>query len=351
MKKISVIVPCYNEQDVLILYHTEMKKIMDDMPEVAFELIFVDDGSQDNTLSVLKQIHQKDERCTYLSFSRNFGKESALYAGMKESSGDYTVVMDADLQDPPEYIPRMYHILQEGDYDCAATRRMDRTGEKKIRSFFSAAFYKVMNMISKTQVVEGARDFRMMNRKMVDALLELGEYNRFSKGMFGWVGFRTKWMEYHNVERAAGETKWSFLKLLKYSMDGIMGFSTMPLSLSSYGGIGFCILSFIMVVVLIIKNLIWHDPVAGWPAMMCVIFFIGGVQLLCLGILGQYLARTYMEVKKRPIYILRDTSYEYDQQNKKAKTSKERIYVYPDSDHDSTASISAPKKRRISGRR
>lgn len=351
MKTISVVIPCFNEQDVLYLYYEEMKKIMEQMQEAEFELLFVDDGSEDNTLEILKKLHQEDRRCRYLSFSRNFGKESALYAGLQEVGGDYTVVMDADLQDPPSYIPEMYRILCEEPYDCAATRRMDRTGEKKIRSFFSASFYKVMNKMSKNQIVEGARDFRMMSRKMVDALLKLGEYNRFSKGIFGWVGFRTKWLEYHNVERAAGETKWSFVKLLKYSFDGIIGFSTLPLSLASYGGILFCGFSFLMIIILVVKNLIWHDPVAGWPAMMCVIFFIGGIQLLCIGILGQYLARTYVEVKNRPIYLLKETSDEDDMEmQKREQKRKDKMAVYHNSNHDTNRTVYLTKKRRESGR-
>lgn len=348
MGKISVIVPCYNEQEVLNLYYKEMNSIMEQMKEVEFELIFVDDGSTDDTLSTLKELFEKDNRCHYYSFSRNFGKEAALYAGMKEAQGDYVVVMDADLQDPPSYIPKMYEEVKDGRYDCAATRRMDRKGEKKIRSFFSAAFYKVINKMSKTQIVEGARDFRMMNRKMVDALLKMGEYNRFSKGMFGWIGFRTKWMEYHNVERAAGETKWSFIKLVKYSVDGILGFSTLPLSLASYSGFLFCGLSFCMICYLVIKNMIWHDPVAGWPSMMCVIFFIGGVQLLCMGILGQYLARTYVEVKDRPIFILKETSDdEITRQN--ANIEKERIRIYRNTHLDTDLPVSDSKKRRVFG--
>lgn len=352
MKKISVVIPCFNEQEVLGLYYEEMKKIMEQMQEAEFELLFVDDGSEDHTLELLKELHRKDKRCRYLSFSRNFGKESALYAGLSEAVGDYTVVMDADLQDPPSYIPEMYQILIEEPYDCVATRRMDRTGEKKIRSFFSASFYKVMNRMSKNQIVEGARDYRMMSRKMVDALLKLGEYNRFSKGIFGWVGFRTKWLEYHNVERAAGETKWSFFKLLKYSIDGIIGFSTVPLSLASYGGILFCGFSFLMIMILVVKNLIWHDPVAGWPAMMCVIFFIGGIQLLCIGILGQYLARTYVEVKNRPIYLLKETSDEDDVEIQRNEQKQEdRMAAYHNSLYDSNHTVSFTKKRRKSGRR
>ena len=226
---------------------------------------------------------------------------------MEHAQGDYLVIMDVDLQDPPELIPVMYEELEKGEYDCVAARRVDRKGEKKMRSFLSAIFYKVLNRVSKVPMVEGARDFRMMKRKVADPVLRLGEYNRFSKGMFGWVGFSTKWLEYHNIERAAGRTKWSFEKLFKYSLDGIFGFSTLPLSISSYGGIFFCGLAFLTICILVIRYFIWHDPVQGWTTLMCAIFFIGGVQLLCAGILGQYLARMYMEVKKRPIYLLKET--------------------------------------------
>ncbi len=310
MKTISVVIPCYNEQEVLKLYKEEMDRIMAQMSYAAFELIFVDDGSQDKTLSILKEMHQEDARYQYLSFSRNFGKESAMYAGFQKATGDYVVVMDADLQDPPSYIPVMYEHLEQGEYDCVATRRMDRKGEKKIRSFLSSSFYKVVNKISKTKIVEGARDFRMMNRQMTDALLKMGEYNRFSKGLFAWVGYRTEWLEYHNAERAAGDTKWSMGKLLRYSLDGILGFSTLPLSLASYGGIFCCGISFLLAVFIVIRSLLWNDPVSGWPSLMCAILFIGGIQLCCIGILGQYLARTYSETKHRPIYLLKETSDE-----------------------------------------
>lgn len=310
MKRISIIIPCLNEQEVIRVYYREMGRIMEQMQDVEFELIFVDDGSSDETLHILQELWEKDPRCSYLSFSRNFGKEAALYAGLQRARGDYVAVMDVDLQDPPELLVQMYEELKKGEYDCVASRRVDRKGEKKVKSFLSSMFYKVANQISRVQMMEGARDFRMMTRKMADAILQMGEYNRFSKGMFGWVGFRTKWLEYHNVERAAGETKWPLTKLLKYSMDGILGFSTLPLSLSSYGGIFFCGAAFLTVCFLVIRYLIFHDPVQGWTTLMCAVFFIGGVQLLCAGILGQYLARTYMEVKRRPIYILKENSDE-----------------------------------------
>ena len=310
MKRISIIIPCLNEQEVIPIYYGRMKKIMEQIKNTEFELIFVDDGSSDQTLNLLHSLWEKDKRCHYFSFSRNFGKEAAFYAGLQHAQGDYIAVMDVDLQDPPELLMQMYEELEKGEYDCVAARRVDRIGERKVRAFFSSMFYKVANRVSKMQIVEGARDFRMMNRKMVDAVLQMGEYNRFSKGMFSWVGFRTKWLEYHNLERVAGETKWSFTKLLKYSLDGILGFSTVPLALSSYGGIFFCGASFLTVCFLIIRYLLFHDPVQGWTTLICAIFFIGGIQLLCVGILGQYLARTYMEVKERPIYILKENSEE-----------------------------------------
>lgn len=309
---LSVVVPCYNEQDVLPLYVQAMEEVMKKMESAAVEIIFVDDGSTDETLKLLKDYHTQNKAYRYLSFSRNFGKEPALYAGLKAAKGEYVAVMDADLQDPPAYILEMFRILQEGEYDCVATRREDRAGEARIRSFLSDAFYKCINKLSEVQIVEGARDFRMMNRKMTDAILSLSERCRFSKGLFGWVGFRTKWLEYHNIERAAGDTKWSLWKLFKYSIDGILGFSTVPLSMASYGGILFCAAAFFMILFLVVKNLIWHDPVAGWPAMMCVILLIGGIQLLCIGISGQYLARAYTEIKHRPIYLLRESSDEED---------------------------------------
>lgn len=317
--EISVVIPCYNEQEVLNLYYKEMKKVMDSMNKVSFELIFVDDGSSDNTLNILKELHKKDCRCKYISFSRNYGKEAAMYAGFKHSTGAFTAVMDADLQDPPTLLPKMYKILKEEDYDCVATRRRTRTGEKRIRSFLSKEFYKVMNKLSKTEIVSGARDFRLMNRKMLDAVLEMSEYNRFSKGIFSWVGFKTKWLEYDNIERAAGETKWSLKKLALYSIDGITGFSVAPLSIASIIGGLFCGISFLLVLLIIFRTLIWGDPVSGWPSLACIMFFIGGIQLFCIGVVGQYLAKTYLEVKHRPIYIERESSDEDDLANLKYK--------------------------------
>lgn len=310
MKKMTVIVPCFNEEEALPIYYKEMCKVMNMMKEVELELLFVDDGSSDHTLSVMKDLHMLDARCSYLSFSRNFGKEAAIYAGMKHAVGDYVAVMDVDLQDPPELLPKMYRILEEGGYDSVATKRSTRTGEPKFRSFLSESFYKVINKISKTEIVNGARDYRLMRRNMVDAVLNMSEYNRFSKGIFEWVGFRTKWLEFENVERSAGETKWSLKKLFFYSLEGITGFSVAPLSLASVIGVLFCLLSFVMIGVIIVRTIIWGDPVSGWPSLVCIVFFVGGIQLLCTGIVGQYLSKTYLETKHRPIYILKDSSKE-----------------------------------------
>lgn len=310
MKKMTVIVPCFNEEEALPIYYKEMCKVMNRMKEVELELLFVDDGSSDHTLSVMKDLHMLDARCSYLSFSRNFGKEAAIYAGLKHAVGDYVAVMDVDLQDPPELLPEMYRILEEGGYDSVATKRSTRTGEPKFRSFLSESFYKVINKISKTEIVNGARDYRLMRRNMVDAVLNMSEYNRFSKGIFEWVGFRTKWLEFENVERSAGETKWSLKKLFFYSLEGITGFSVAPLSLASVIGVLFCLLSFVMIGVIIVRTIIWGDPVSGWPSLVCIVFFVGGIQLLCTGIVGQYLSKTYLETKHRPIYILKDSSKE-----------------------------------------
>ena len=315
--KLSLVVPCYNEEEALPVYYKEMCRVMEKMKEVVFELIFVDDGSSDATLGIMKDLNEKDSRCRYLSFSRNFGKEAAIYAGLKASEGDYVALMDVDLQDPPALLPEMYEILQEDGYDNVATKRATRTGEPRIRSFLSESFYKFVNAISKTEIVDGARDYRLMKRKMVQAVLEMSEYNRFSKGIFGWVGFRTKWLEYDNIERSAGTTKWSLWKLFKYSVEGITGFSVAPLSLASVVGVLFCVLSFIMIAVIIVRTLVWGDPVSGWPSLACIIFMVSGVQLLCTGIVGEYLSKTYLETKKRPIFILKDSSDEKEQKHER----------------------------------
>ena len=311
MKKlISVIVPCYNEQDVLHLFYDEIGLVAGDMQEYDFEFIFVNDGSSDDTLKICKELAAKDERVKYISFSRNFGKEAGIYAGFEKAKGDLVCMMDADLQDPPALLPEMVKAIEEEGYDSVATRRVTRKGEPPIRSFFARMFYKLMNKISETEIVDGARDYRLMTRQFVNSLLQLEEYNRFSKGLFGWVGYQTKWLEYENVERAAGETKWSFWKLLLYSIEGIMAFSTVPLAISAVTGILFCAIAFVMILFIIVKTIVFGDPVAGWPSTACIILFVGGVQLFCVGILGQYLAKTYLEVKGRPIYICKETNIE-----------------------------------------
>ncbi len=308
MSRISVIVPCYNEQESLKFYYEEMSRVMEEMSKdgVEFELLLVDDGSRDATLSEMRQLHELDNRVHYISFSRNFGKESAIYAGLSHAAGDYAVIMDADLQDPPSLLPKMYRLVTEEGYDSVATRRVTRKGEPPIRSFFARLFYRLMNKISETDLVDGARDYRLMNRKFVDAILSLQEYNRFSKGLFGWVGFNTKWLEYENVERVAGETKWSFWKLFRYSIEGIVGFSTVPLTISSIFGVLSCVFAFLFMLFIIVRRLCFGDPVAGWASTATIILFLGGVQLLSIGILGQYLAKAYLEVKHRPIYIIRE---------------------------------------------
>ena len=310
---VSIIVPCYNEEAALPYFLKEIKKTEAELRNAYgcwFELIFINDGSKDNTLSVLRDFAKNDPSVRYLSFSRNFGKEAAMYAGLKHATGGYVALMDADLQHPPSMLSEMYEGLQSGEYDCVAARRMNRNGEPPLRSFFARCFYKLINKISDTEIVDGACDFRMMTRQMVDAILSMGEYNRFSKGIFGWVGFRTKWLPYENVERVAGETKWSFWSLLLYSMQGIVGFSTVPLALASVLGVVLCIIALIMVIYIIVKTLMFGDPVSGWPSLACMVMFMGGIQLFCIGILGQYLAKTYLETKHRPIYILAETDEE-----------------------------------------
>lgn len=313
MKTISVIVPCYNEEKALPIFLQEVRRVMERMASdegVAYELLFVNDGSEDQTLQLLRDAARQDSRVRYLSFSRNFGKEAAMYAGLQHCKGDYAVVMDADMQDPPALLPEMYAALQSGEYDSVATRRVSRAGEPPVRSFFAHQFYRLMNRISDTCIEDGARDFRLMTRQMVDAILSMTEYNRFSKGIFGWVGFRTKWLPYENVERVAGQTKWSFWKLFLYSIEGITAFSTVPLAFAAVVGVLFCLIAFLFICVVLVKTLLYGDPVGGWPSMMCVILFLGGIQLFCIGILGQYLSKTYLETKRRPIYILQETSEE-----------------------------------------
>ena len=283
------------------------------MPEVEFELLFVNDGSKDRTLEVIRELAQKDPHVKYVSFSRNFGKEAAIYAGLEHATGELTAIMDADLQDPPSLLPKMYQAITEEGYDCVASRRVDRKGEPPIRSFFARMFYRLMRKISQADIVDGARDFRLMNRQFVDAILEMKEYNRFSKGLFGWVGFRTKWLEFENVERVAGETKWSFWKLFLYSIDGIVAFSTAPVRFAAWLGIAFCMLAFLFILVIIGRTLVFGDPVAGWPSLVCIILMLSGIQLFCLGLMGEYLSKTYLEVKKRPIYLCKETNVEKDE--------------------------------------
>ena len=308
MKKISVIVPCYNEQEAVPFFYEEMVRVEKSMQNYSFELIFVNDGSKDNTINVVRELAAKDEQVKFIDFSRNFGKEAAIYAGLSNATGDYVVMMDADLQDPPALLPEMVRYIEEEGYDSVATRRVTRKGEPPIRSFFARCFYKLINKMSKTEIVDGARDYRLMTRRFVNSLLELSEYNRFSKGLFGWVGYKTKWLEFENVERVAGETKWSFWKLFLYSIEGIVGFSTAPLAFSAVVGIVFCIVAFLFICVIVVKTLVFVDPVSGWPSMVCTSLLVGGIQLFCIGILGEYLAKTYLEVKKRPIYICKDTN-------------------------------------------
>ena len=307
MKLLSVIVPCYNEEESVGLFYEELTK--NDpyfaQKDMELELLYIDDGSMDRTVEEVRKLRDRDERVHLVSFSRNFGKEAAMFAGMEHSRGDYVVIMDVDLQDPPSLLPQMLEGIEEG-YDSVATRRVSRKGEPPVRSFFARMFYRLMKKISKTEIMDGARDYRLMTRQMVNAILSMKEYNRFTKGIFGWVGFRTKWLEYENVERAKGETKWNFWKLFVYSLDGITAFSTVPLMIASVAGVLFCFLAFVMIVFIIVRKLVFGDPVSGWPSLVCIMLFLSGVQFFCTGILGQYLAKTYMEVKKRPIYLVKE---------------------------------------------
>ena len=309
---LSIIVPCYNEQEALPLFYREASAVLTQM-DCDYELLLINDGSKDNTLAIMKELAASDPHVFYFSFSRNFGKEAAMYAGFCNARGDYIAVMDADLQDPPSLLPEMVKVLAGGEYDSVATRRTDRAGEPPVRSWFARRFYALINRISDADIVDGARDFRLMTRDMKDAILSMTEYNRFSKGIFGWVGFKTMWLPYENVERVAGETKWSFWKLFKYAIDGIINFSQAPLSIASWFGMLMTAFSFLFLVFIVLRRLIFGDPVAGWASTICVIIFIGGLQLFCLGIIGQYLAKTYMETKHRPHYIVSDTNAEHAQ--------------------------------------
>lgn len=304
---ISIIIPCYNEQEALPLFRKEITRVFTQIDD-EYELIFVNDGSSDKTLDELRTFAQTDPHVTYLSFSRNFGKEAAMYAGFCNARGDYVAVMDADLQDPPALLPKMLELLKSSEYDSVATRRVTRSGEPPIRSWFARRFYELINKISDADIVDGARDFRLMRRSMVDAILSIGEYNRFSKGIFGWVGFRTYWLPYENVERVAGETKWNFWKLFKYAIDGIINFSQVPLSIASWAGIGMTFISVISLIFIVVRKIMVGDPVAGWASTICIMLFIGGVQLFCLGIMGQYIAKIYMEAKHRPHFIIAESN-------------------------------------------
>ena len=310
MDKITVAVPCYNEEPVLDLFYSAITAVAKEFPDTEFEFLFIDDGSRDNTLGKVQSFAQRDSRVKYISFSRNFGKEAGIYAGLENATGDYVVIMDADLQDPPSLLPEMYQAITEEGYDSVGSRRVTRKGEPPLRSFFARLFYKIINKISDADIVDGARDYQMMNRKVVDAILSMGEYNRFSKGIFGWIGYRKKWLEYENIERAAGETKWSFWSLMLYAIQGIIAFSTAPLVLSSVLGLLCCVLALVMIVVIIIRTLAFGDPTAGWPSLVCIILLLSGIQMLGIGILGQYLAKTYLETKRRPIYLVAQTNIE-----------------------------------------
>ena len=309
MEKISIIVPCYNEEKAIPLFYKELQKNLKDFPKtVSFEILFVNDGSKDNTLKTIKDLAKKDDQVKYISFSRNFGKEAAIYAGLEKTTGDYVTLMDADLQDPPSLLKEMYTWVTKEGYDAVGTRRSTRKGEPFMRSIFAKLFYKLINKMTSIEMVDGARDYVFMTRPVVDAIISLKEYNRYTKGLFSFVGFNVKWLEYKNIERVAGETKWSFWKLTKYALEAITAFSTTPLVIASVIGLLFCFISFLLILVIIGKTIIFGDPTSGWPSLVCIIFMLSGIQLFFLGIIGQYLAKTYLEVKQRPIYIIKDTN-------------------------------------------
>ena len=313
--KVSIVVPMYNEQESLEILYQELNRVTDTIKDYEFEYLFVNDGSKDNTLQEIQRLATADDRVRYVSFSRNFGKEAALYAGLSNADGDYIATMDADLQDPPSLLPQMLAVIESQDCDNVATRRVNRKGEPPIRSFFARCFYKLMRRLSNIDIADGARDYRLMSRAMVDSILSVSEYNRFSKGIFAWVGYETRWLEFENVERSAGETKWSFWKLVRYSIDGIINFSNTPLQISSSLGMILTIVSFIAIIVEVIRALVFGDPVAGWPSLVCIITFIGGIELFCMGIMGQYIAKTYMEVKHRPHYIVKESNCKNTKKN------------------------------------
>ena len=307
MRTISIVVPCYNEEDNIRRFYDELMKNSDlfEEKDLVYEIIYIDDGSKDGTVKEVHALAQEDPHVHLISFSRNFGKEAALYAGLQKSTGEFVVTMDVDLQDPPSLLPEMFSYIEEG-YESVATRRVSRKGEPMIRSFFARRFYHLINRMSKTEIVDGARDYRLMTRKFVDSVLELREYNRFTKGIFSWVGYETKWIEFENVERTRGETKWSFWKLFIYAIDGIVAFTTAPLAIASFFGVLFCVLAFVLIVITIVRKKLFGDPTSGWPSLVCIISLISGVQLFCLGIIGEYMSKVYMEVKNRPQYLIRE---------------------------------------------
>ena len=308
MKKVSIVVPCYNEEESLPLFYKEVNKVTEQMKKKCeFEFVFVNDGSKDKTLDELRKLAKQDERVRYISFSRNFGKEAGMFAGLEHATGDYVTTMDADLQDPPSLLEETFDTLETKEFDCCATRSTNRKGYSFLRKTFTKWFYNIIGKISKTEMVPGARDFRLMTRQMVDAIISMKEYNRYSKGLFSFVGFQTKWIEFEIEDRVAGETKWNFWKLFSYAIEGIVAFSTAPLVFAALVGVLFCVIAFILILVIVIKTLVWGDPVGGWPSMVCIMFLVGGVQLFCTGIIGEYLAKTYLETKKRPIYIVKET--------------------------------------------
>lgn len=309
MNLLSIVVPCFNEEDSVEIF---LKEVQKSLKNYNFEIIYVNDGSTDNTLFNIKKLANNNFNIKYISFSRNFGKESALYAGLNNAKGDLICVMDVDLQDPPSLLPEMIETIETTDFDIIATRRVTRVGEPKIKSFFARMFYKIFNKISKIDLIDGARDYRLMTRPVVESILKLKEYNRFSKGLFQWVGFNTKWIEYENIERIAGETSWSFWGLFSYSIEGIVAFTAIPLSMSTFFGIIFSIIAFILIIFIVLKNLLFSDPVPGWTSTICIILLLGGIQLFSIGILGKYLEKTYTETKNRPIYIVKETNIEED---------------------------------------
>lgn len=305
-KLLSIVVPCYNEEEAIPIFYDEICKIREKMTSVETELVFIDDGSKDGTLAELRKLRAIDKSVRYTSFSRNFGKEAGIYAGLEKTKGDYVVIMDVDLQDPPALLPEMLGYIESGEYESVATRRVDRKGEPPVRSFFARKFYKLMNKISDADIVDGARDYQMMTRRVVDAILSMGEYNRFSKGIFGWVGFKRKWIEFENVERSAGETKWSFWKLFIYAIEGIVAFSTAPLVMAAVFGVIIGLVALLFIVIIMVRTLVFGDPTSGWPSMVCIILLVSGIQLFCIGVLGEYIAKMYLETKKRPIYLVQE---------------------------------------------